>query len=91
MTPTDLLARVEAAQGAVKLTKAQMKFLRKLSPEEATCRQVRYEDVGLSFKGYRGLIVAGLIVEAWTWLSRTRPDVALTDAGRRALTNGAKQ
>lgn len=68
-----------------KLTKAQTKFLRKLSPDTNAYRQVRYEDVGMSFKGYRDLLDRKLIAEAWTWLSRTRPDVAITDAGRTAL------
>jgi hypothetical protein len=70
---------------ADKLTKPQRKFLGKLSPEPDAYRSVRYEDVGLSAKGYSQLRTDGLIVEAWNWLSRTRPQVALSDAGRAAL------
>jgi hypothetical protein len=66
-------------------TKAQLKFMQKLSSDTAAFRQVRYEDVGLSYKGYRDLLGLGLIAEAWTWNSRTRPCVALTIAGLTAL------
>lgn len=75
----------------MRLTKAQTKFLRKLSPEEGHYRHVRYEEVGLSLKGYRAIVNGGLVLEAWTWRSRTRPDVALSNAGRAALaTKGEK-
>lgn len=35
----------------------------------------------LSPEEYKGLLSMGLITEAWTWASRARPDVAITDAG----------
>ena len=64
--------------GMIHLTKRQRSALTELG-EPGHYRVGWAPKLGAA--GYRDLVAKGLIVEAWTFLSTTRPDVAITDLG----------
>lgn len=65
------------------LTSAQIQALRELG--EPGQFRVNWRPT-ISPSEYIDLNMRGLIEEAWTWASMTRPDVAITDAGVLART-----
>jgi hypothetical protein len=66
----------------MKLTARQRKALQDLGPPGHFSVDWRPR---LSGNEYDDLKARGFIAEAWTWASRTRPDVSITDAGVAAL------
>lgn len=88
---TDGIARRRArgkrggSGASLKLSKPQIRALSSFSEPGRYRVNWRWGDYGLSWRGYLQLKSAQLIEEQWTWASTTRPDVGITEAGVKAL------